>query len=592
MKKLLLTITAVGFAAGAWSQVIVAGVSPANIVASYGYGVQTHEGWPGQAGDGTWSLALDFNIPGTYVEDTLMLVDDGTPGINAQGNPIAQEGCSPLINDLTGKIAILYRNTCEFGTKVLNAQNAGARAVIVVNREPVSNFNMLGGADGLSVTIPAVFISSTDGETLINEMQNGAVVAFIGNKIGAFSNDVGTDRAAALISRHGGAQIDAFDGFDVGVEMYNWGINDQPNVMVNAKITGPSGVVYDETLGPISMNSGDTVSIFNGNPLEFPVFNLGGLGNYPEGNYTMTYEIDLGVADDSDFDNLLTSTFTVNPEVISLSTLSGGEPVATNYPSNSTTEYQSCMFYQEANTALGYYLLGGTYFVPHTDTAVNTLVGEEIFVNVYEWNDTWVDLNDPGPQTNNDWFTALDLLGFSSYYPASDNESGQVVYSDLDAGPIQLMDNQRYLICLQTFNPAVVAFGYDNSLNYDANRAISAMPVAPVHVDGTWYTGGWIGSSAPAIGLKLETGGLDENSSIAGFAFPNPANDKVTISLEANGNAALSVTDLAGKVALSKDLVLNNGEANINISSLDAGVYVFNVVFEDGQTSQFNVVKN
>ena len=591
MKKTLLSITALVFATGAWSQVIVAGVSPANIVASYDYGVQTHEGWPGQAGDGTWSLAMDFNIPGTYVQDTLMLVEDGTPGMNPQGNPISQEGCSPLINDLSGKIAILYRNTCEFGTKVLNAQNAGALAVIVVNREPVSNFNMLGGVDGIGVTIPAVFISSTDGETLINEMQNGPVVAFIGNKIGAFSNDVGSDRGAALISRHGGAQSDVFDGFDVGIEMYNWGVNDQPNVNVNAKITGPGGVVYDETIGPISMLSGDTVSIFNGNPLEFPVFNLGGLGNYPFGDYTLTYEIDLGITDDSDFDNFLSSQFNVNPDVLSLSTLSGGLPVATNYPSNSTTEYQSCMFYQEAATTSGMYLLSGVHFVPHTDTSVNTLVGEEIFVNVYEWNDTWVDLNDPGPATNNDWFTALNLIAFSSYYPASDNESGQVILSSFP-GPVVLNDNQRYLICLQTFNPAVVAFGYDNALNYDANRAISAMPVAPVHVDGTWYTGGWIGSSAPAIGLKLYAGGLNENGSVAGMAFPNPANNNVTISLDATGNAVLSVTDLSGKVAMTKDLTLNNGQTNVDISGLDAGVYIFNVLFEDGQTSQFNVVKN
>lgn len=591
MKKFLLTIAVAGFAAGVWSQVIVAGVSPANIVANYEYGVQTHEGWPGQAGDGTWSLAMDFNIPGTYVQDTLMLVEDGTPGLNAQGNPVSQEGCNTLINDLTGKIAVIYRNTCEFGIKVLNAQNAGAVAVIIVNREPVSNFNMLGGVNGINVTIPAVFISSTDGQTLVNEMQNGPVVVFIGNKIGAFSNDVGSDRGAALISRHGGAQLDAFDGFNVGIEMYNWGINAQPNVNVNATITGPGGVVYNETLGPISMNAGDTVSIFNGNPLEFPVFNLGGFGNYPNGQYTLTYEIDLGVADDSDFDNVMTSTFTVNPDVISLSTLSGGEPVATNFPSNSTTEYQSCMFYQEATTAGGEYLLDGVYFVPRADTAVNTLVGEEIFVNVYEWNDTWVDLNDPGPQTNNDWFTALDLISFSSYYPASDNETNQVAYSDF-ASPVTLSDGQRYLICLQTFNPAVVSFGYDNALNYDANRAISAMPVSPVHVDGTWYTGGWIGSSAPAIGLKLFVNGLNENASLSGMAFPNPANDNVTISVEASGNAVLSVTDLSGKVAMSKDLVLNNGEANINISALEAGVYIFNVLFEDGQTAQFNVAKN
>jgi hypothetical protein len=44
-------------------------------------------------------------------------------------------------------------------------------------------------------------------------------------------------------------------------------------------------------------------------------------------------------------------------------------------------------------------------------------------------------------------------------------------------------------------------------------------------------------------------------------------------------------------VAFSNAINLVNGKAQINIASLEAGVYVFNVVLEDGKTSQFNVVK-
>lgn len=588
MKKTLLSLSAVICTAAAWSQVIVAGVSPANIVASYEFGVQTHEGWPGQTGDGSWNMTLDFNIPGTYVEDTLMLVDDGSAGTNAQGHPIAQEGCGTLVNDLTGKIAVIYRNTCDFGTKVLNAQNAGAVAAIIVNREPVANFNMLGGTDGPSVTIPAVFLSSTDGETLINEMANGPVVVFIGNKIGAFTNDVGSDKGAALISPYGGAHVEQYNGFTPGIEIYNWGVNAQGAVNVNAKITGPSGIVYDETVGPLSMASGDTISIFAGNPNEFPPFDLGGIGNYPVGDYTLVYNIDLGITDDSDFDNEFTSMFTVNNEVISLSTLNAGMPVATNYPSNATTEYQSCMFYEEQSTVQGFMPIDGVYFVAYTDTATTPLAGEEIFINVYEWNDTWVDLTDPGPQTNNDWFTALLQVGFGTYYPASNNEAGQPVFASIPV--INLQDNQRYLICLQTFNTEV-AFGYDNILNYDANQAITAMPISPVYVDGTWYTGGWTGTSATSIALHYAIGGIEESTSISGMAFPNPALDVVTISVEANGDADVIITDVSGKVAMTNQVTFENGLSEVNIASLEPGVYVFNVAFENGLSSRFNVVK-
>lgn len=591
MKTILLSISAIALSSAAWSQVIVAGVSPASVVASYDFGVQTHEGWPGQAGDGTWSLAMDFNIPGTYVEDTLMLVDDGSSGTNAQGHPIAQEGCGALQNDLTGKIAVIYRNTCEFGTKVLNAQNAGAVAAIIINREPVSNFNMLGGADGLSVTIPAVFLSSIDGEILVNAMGQGPVVCFIGNKIGAFTNDAGSDRAQALIAPYGGALTEVFDGFDLGIQVYNWGISDQSNVNVNATIVGPGGVVYDETVGPLNMLSGDTIPIFNGNTYAFPTFNLGGIGNYLPGDYTLTYDIDLGTSDDSPFDNTFTSTFRVNEEVLSLATLNGtNKPNTGNFPSNSTTEYQSCMFYEEQSTQFAEVVIDGVYLVPYIDTNNFPIAGEEIFVNIYEWNDTWVDLDDPGPATNNDWFTDLNQIAYTTYYPTSNAESGQVQFASLSP-VVQLQDNQRYLICLQTFSDNLV-FGYDNSLNYDANQAITRMPISPVHVDGTWYTGGWNGSSTPSIGLRKALSGISELADLEGKAFPNPANNNVTLIVNQSGKADLVVTDVAGHAVMSNAIIFENGAAKVNIDHLSSGVYIFNVVMEDGSAAQINVVKN
>ncbi|MFM1809857.1 MAG: hypothetical protein RLZZ382_1082, partial [Bacteroidota bacterium] len=164
MKKLLLSVSALFFVAYASSQVICKGISPASITGNYTFT------WADPAGG--WGTP-DFLIPNTWVEDTLMLVEDGTPGTNPQGNPISQEGCNPLINDLTGKIAVVFRNTCEFGTKAINAQNAGAVGVIVVNRNPGEWINMGPGAAGANVTIPVVMLDFTDGMNIIQEMANG-----------------------------------------------------------------------------------------------------------------------------------------------------------------------------------------------------------------------------------------------------------------------------------------------------------------------------------------------------------------------------------------------------------------------------------
>jgi hypothetical protein len=65
----------------------------------------------------------------------------------------------------------------------------------------------------------------------------------------------------------------------------------------------------------------------------------------------------------------------------------------------------------------------------------------------------------------------------------------------------------------------------------------------------------------------------------------------VTISIEGDGVAQLTVTDVAGKVAMKNNLSLTAGKAEMNISNLEAGVYIFNVVLENGKTAQFNVVK-
>ena len=95
----------------------------------------------------------------------------------------------------------------------------------------------------------------------------------------------------------------------------------------------------------------------------------------------------------------------------------------------------------------------------------------------------------------------------------------------------------------------------------------------------------------PAIGAKMGTVGVSELASVDGTAFPNPATNVVTINVEATGNATLTVSDIAGRTAMTTSVGLANGTAEVNIENLESGVYVFNVTFDDGRTSQFNVVK-
>ncbi|MBL4862613.1 MAG: T9SS type A sorting domain-containing protein [Crocinitomicaceae bacterium] len=491
MKTLLITFTLVFLGYLTQAQVVCLGISPANITGSYDFT------WADPQG-GDWSTP-DFLISGTYVQDTLMLADDGTSGLNAQGNPISAEACNPLINSLTGKIAVIYRNTCNFSTKALNAQNAGAVGVIIINRE-AGVIGMAGGADGPSITIPVVMISLADGMTLVDEMTNGPVVMFLGNKIGAHANDIGTYSNEMLISSYGGADTSIFDGFNPGIQLYNYGSNTQSSIVVTANIDGPAGNVYNQSINAPTMFSGDTLSIFNGNTYAFPPFYLGGIGNYPLGDYVLTYTLSLGTTDDDPTDNTITSNFTVNDQVVALSRIDTmGHPIANNYPGNSTVEYQTCMFFEDPNASnIG---IQGVHFVPYTDTLFNSFIGSEIFINAYEWNDTWVDLLDPNYATNNSWFQNLNNIRSESHIPASNSESGTSVYVPFTT-PLDLVNNQRYLFCLQTFDTQI-AFGYDAQLKYETNSSINSMPICPIYIDDTWFMAGWTNLSALSMSLVL-----------------------------------------------------------------------------------------
>lgn len=582
MKKLLLTFSAIALSVATYAQVIVAGVSPQSIVANY-----THT-WadPGSA----WGTP-DFNVPGTYVQDTLMIVDDGSTGLNAQGNPISAEGCNPLINDLTGKIAVVFRNTCEFGAKAFNAQNAGAVGVIVVNRNPGEVISMGPGVNGANVTIPVVMIDINDGLSLIAEMANGPVVMFLGNKTGLFPNDGGISGGATLLPRQAMipsllAQNGTEFNFDLGSRVYNYGNQAQTGMSLNAKITNSSGAsVYDNTATGINLAAGDSVDVFPGGTFSLPNFSL---ASYPAGTYTLTYTLLLSGTDDYNADNSLVSTFTVTDSLFSYAQADAttGKPTGGNYyrPGTNNQTYSSCQVLDNANASR--LKADGIWFSATTSASSGVLLtGEEMALYLYKWEDVFTDLNDANLAFN----TLTEVANGFYYYP--DDLQGETVYGAFTT-PVALLDNQRYLACVQTVNLNLY-MGHESSTNLTWNESYYLQPMAPNESDGTWFAAGF-GSDIPsslAIAVSNNDVNVAELNTVAGKAFPNPANDVVTVAIEGEGTAQLTVTDVAGKVAMSASLNLAAGQDNVNIASLTAGLYIFSVTLENGKTAQFNVVK-
>lgn len=89
------------------------------------------------------------------------------------------DACEPLINtdEISGNIALIDRDDCNFDDKVQFAQDAGATAVIIANTQGRGLVQM--GGDSTTVTIPSISISNADGDTLRSELENGVTVSIV-----------------------------------------------------------------------------------------------------------------------------------------------------------------------------------------------------------------------------------------------------------------------------------------------------------------------------------------------------------------------------------------------------------------------------
>jgi hypothetical protein len=573
MKKILLSVIAItALTLQSNAQVSARVVSPALIAGNMEFDYATPD-------DG-WDAILDLDVAGNFVQDTLAFVEDGSPGLNDQGNPISQEGCGALINpnDLVGKIAILYRNTCEFGTKAKNAEDAGAVGVIIINREDAI-FGMLPGDDGAGVTIPVVIIWASQGATIKDEMGNGAVVAFLGNKTGANPNDVATSEGVAYTPKAGLTTLFS-DSITPRVEFYNYGSASQDSVYINVAINNGASDVYSEEKGPFAMAPNDTLLIDDFSPQAFPAYVYSIIGDY-----TLTYTLSIANNDDDDLlDNEVVHPFTVTSGSIGGGRLTAtNEPIATggNLITSGETALNECVSFNASNASAS--AMSGIKYIPYTDTALYDLAGVEVQVALYEWEPSF-----DGDDNFN--LTTSTEVARSGIFLSGNAQHMKVVEVPL-VGGWALENDDVYLACIETFNPAEVGFGYDNEVNLAGNTQYVRRPACPVFADA-WYNSTFGSPAGMAVQFVDPINvGVSENVALAANVFPNPATDKVSIRLNAQGSANIIVADITGKIVINTTVELVNGKTTINTNSLESGMYIFNITLANGQSTKVNVVK-
>lgn len=113
----------------------------------------------------------DFGTPASYPVDGTLAVLSGT---GVSGLSLA---CSPLAAVTGAKIAVVQRGTCDFTTKVANAQAAGYSAVVVVNRLHGPAIPMGQNGAPNQPTIPAWMISLDDVATVLGQTGTSASIS-------------------------------------------------------------------------------------------------------------------------------------------------------------------------------------------------------------------------------------------------------------------------------------------------------------------------------------------------------------------------------------------------------------------------------
>ncbi|MEE8522785.1 MAG: M36 family metallopeptidase, partial [Thermoanaerobaculia bacterium] len=90
----------------------------------------------------------------------------GSIELGADNTAPVNDACEPLIGFTAGNIALVDRGVCAFVTKVRNAQNVGATAVIVTNDRPGDPITMGDDGTGGDIVIGSVMVSDVDGATI------------------------------------------------------------------------------------------------------------------------------------------------------------------------------------------------------------------------------------------------------------------------------------------------------------------------------------------------------------------------------------------------------------------------------------------
>jgi hypothetical protein len=160
-------------------------------------------------------LSSEWNAAQSTGSTTGALQPAGGIIIPPAPSPSSSSGCTPADFNgfVAGRVALIQRGTCTFGTKVLNAQAAGASGVVIFNEGNPGRTGVFSGSmqdsngNRIVPTIPVAFTSFAIGSNLLDQynqaVQNNTELPIVAINIQSVSDPNADDYNVIADSRFG-----------------------------------------------------------------------------------------------------------------------------------------------------------------------------------------------------------------------------------------------------------------------------------------------------------------------------------------------------------------------------------------------------
>lgn len=530
---------------------------------------------------GTQFTTVSANFGGTLELDKPITGKLVPTKSKASTDPIlTTQACDSVLNgvEVVGNFAFISRGTCSFVIKCLNAQKAGAKAIVVMNNAAGAAPIIMGGSDP-AITVPCCMISREDGIKILDAIKAGKMVNVsmvlpsrtINGVYGNYQIQTPFDQRDTIIPR---------------ISFQNQGTDTIKNITATCVITDPSGkkTKLDQTGIEIAPTGADVVIIESFNAY------------YPatKGKYSMKFYSSYSPND------TLSNQFEITDYTFAEDTGTYGTAAGTNFTAATFAGWNKSV------TVLGYYVTGpakgkATYASFGVNNAAVLKGGRTVNVGLYKGDEAALANIAAGTTSIGDLGA---LVGdITDYTIATTEKANTPIFVPLttDNKPgISLEPNSIYIMTLQYDGSG---FPKDSLCPSFALGRSADIRIPGFDIFGTalmvgagttsYYGGGFNATEDPVVRMhtdgfvaKYGVGNKDLTALEANEVSiaPNPATSFVTVKLDLNEAAKdvkIGIMDMTGRILNVINVGATQKEnVQVDVSNYAPGTYFMTILTE------------